>query len=201
MIFAAFCNSSLRNFAMRKHPRKFDFNPYSLPKEYLEAIGLACASYAQTEDFVQMTIWGILGIDAEKGWALTTHMATPLRDSVIKALSDISMQDLNDIAELDAILADLKTAADKRNSIAHHLWAIDEDTGEVFRIETSARVRLSINEKPVPLADVQADAKFIYTAGLKLMKFLMAKNLVPALPPADRPRFDKRKAIKKKNGK
>ena len=182
---------------MQQRFRSLDFNPYSLPKEYVEAIGLACANYAQTEDCLQMAIWGLLDIDGEMGWALTTHMAFPLRESVIKSLSELKFDDLKDIENLDQILSDIKDAADKRNKLSHHMWCVDEKTHEVFRIETSARTRVSVEQKPVSLKEIRDDAEFIYTAGLKLLQFLKAKSLIPKLPPRDRPRFDKRKAIKK----
>ena len=102
---------------MQQRSHNLDFNPYSLPKEYVEAIGLACANYAQTEDCLQMAIWGLLGIDAEMGWALTTHMPFPLRESVVKSLSQIKFEDLKDIERLDQILSDIKGAADKRNKL------------------------------------------------------------------------------------
>jgi hypothetical protein len=46
--------------------RNLDFDPHKLPKDYLEAIGLASACYAQTEDNVQWAIAGLLGIDMER---------------------------------------------------------------------------------------------------------------------------------------
>ena len=56
---------------MEEEFRNLDFDPRNLPRDYLEAIGLACASYAQTEDHLQMAIAGLLKIDSETGWAIT----------------------------------------------------------------------------------------------------------------------------------
>jgi hypothetical protein len=181
--------------------RDLDFDPRNIPADYLQAIGLASACYAQTEDNVQWAIAGLLGIDMETGWAISTHMSAPLRESVLKSLSELKMTNLGDLEKLDKLLEDVKTAGGKRNDIAHNLWCRDEKTGEVFHVLTEARNRVSVKQKPVSLKSIQDDANFIYSAGIELLRFLLAKNLVPALPPRDRIRFDKRKAIKDKKPK
>ena len=181
--------------------RDLDFDPRNLPKEYLEAIGLASACYAQTENHVQLAIAGLLGVDIETGWALSTHMSAPLRESALKSLAELKLTDLDDIEKLDTLLDKVKKAGGKRNDIAHNLWCRDEKTGEVFHLLTDARTRVSVEQKPVSLNSVQSDATFIYDAGIELLGFLIAKNLVPALPSRDRVRFDKRKAIKDKKAK
>lgn len=177
--------------------RNLDFDPRNLPKEYLEAIGLACACYAQTEDHVQMAIAGLLDVDSEVGWAVTTHMTAPLRESVLKSLTDIKFDDLSDIETFDRLLADVAEATNRRNRIAHHTWCLDEETGEVFQVRTQARTRVNVDLTPISLASIKADAKFIYDAGIEFLRFLLTKNLIPALPSRHRARFDKRKALKK----
>lgn len=183
---------------MDTEPRNLDFDPRSLPAEYLSAIGLACACYAQTEDHIEMAIAGLLKVDCETGWAVTTHMTAPLRESVLKSLSDIRMENLETIERFDKLLADVNEAANRRNRIVHHLWCRDEKTGEVFQVRAQARTRVTADLKPVSLESIKADAEFIYSAGIELFRFLGTHGLLPAFPPSDRPRFDKRKAIKNK---
>lgn len=178
--------------------RNLDFDPRNLPSEYLKAIGLACACYAQTEDHVQMAIAGLLGIDVETGWAVSTHMTAPLRESVLKSLSDIKFDSLDDIEAFDALLADIAEAGNRRNRIVHHMWCRDEVTGGIFQVRTQARTRVTADLTPVSLESIEADAKFIYDAGIEFLRFLMTKELVPDFPPRGRARFDKRKAVKNK---
>ena len=45
-----------------------DWNPYSLPREIEEAIGLVSANFAQTEEFIQSAI--AAGLDVEIGLAV-----------------------------------------------------------------------------------------------------------------------------------
>jgi len=184
---------------MEKRIRNLDFDPRNLPKKYLEAIGLACACYAQTEDHVQMAISGILGVDGEIGWAISTHMAAPLRENVLKSLTDIKFENLDDIKEFDRLFDNIREAGKKRNEIAHNLWCTDEKTKEVLRLKTQARRRVDVELAPVSLESIKADADFIYTAGIELLRFLLTKGLAPTLPPRDRARFDKRKAIRDKS--
>jgi hypothetical protein len=178
--------------------RNLDFDPRNLPREYHEAIGLACACFAQTEDHVQLAIAGLLGVDAETGWAVTTHMTGPLRESVLKSLTDIKFDDLAEVEKFDKLMADVDDATNRRNRLVHHMWCVDEDTGEVFQQRTQARTRVNVELTPISIEAIQADAKVIYDAGIELLRFLLAKNLVPALPSRTRQRYDKRKAIKRK---
>ncbi len=178
--------------------RNLDFDPRKLPEEHLKAIGLACAAYAQTEDHVQLAIAGCLGIDNEYGWAITTHMSAPLRESVLKSVAEIRIDDLDDLDTLDDLLKIVGEAAKKRNAIAHHMWCTDEETSEVFTVRTTARVRVEADLIPMPIETIKADADFIYTAGIELLRFLLAKGLVPTLPPNDRARGHKSTAARKK---
>ena len=183
---------------MNPNSRYLDFDPRKLPKEYLEAIGLVCTCYAQTEDHVQMAIAGLLGVDIEMGWGVSTHMSAPLRKSVIQSLSEIKFANLDDIETLDKLLEKVDQAASKRNHVVHQVWCRDVQTGEVLRVNTNAKARVSVEHKPISLEDLRAEAIFVYEAGIELFHFLTTKNLVPALPPRERSRLDKRKAIKHK---
>ncbi|NML76797.1 hypothetical protein HHL25_21900 [Rhizobium sp. S-51] len=183
---------------MHEKFRNLDFDPRKLPPQYLEAIGLAVACSAQTEDHMQMAISGCLGIDAELGWGVTSHMTAPLRENVLKSVAEIRIDDLDDLDRLDDLIDLVKQAADKRNAIVHHMWCHDEKTGEVFLVKTTARNTVKADVVPMPLDTIRADAMFIYDAGIKLLQFLLAKDLIPALPPVGRSRFHKSKAARKK---
>ncbi|CCV04322.1 conserved hypothetical protein [Mesorhizobium metallidurans STM 2683] len=169
------------------HFRNLDFDPKNIPLRHLQTIGLACAAYAQTEDHLQMAIAGCLGVDAELGWAVTSHMTAPLREDVLKSVAEIKLDDLDDLDRLDELISVIKQAADKRNNITHNLWCIDAHTREVFVVKTSARGTVRADVIPMPLPKLREDADFIYQAGIELFRFLSAKNLLPALPPSDRP--------------
>lgn len=114
-----------------------------------------------------------------------------------KSVVEIKIDDLDDLDEIDVLLVEIKLAGDNRNAIAHQLWCVDEETGEVFVVKTSARTGLQVDVVPMPLSKIQADAKFIYEAGIKFLAFFIKRGLMPTLPPRDRPRIHKNKAARK----
>ena len=122
-------------------------------------------------------------------------MTAPLREGVLKSLTDMKFDDLSEIEAFDIHLANVSEAGDRRDRIVHHMWCTDEKTKEVFQMRTQARTRVS-GLTPISLKSIQADAKFIYDAGVELLRFLITRNLIPALPERGRARFDKRKAVK-----
>lgn len=175
----------------------YDFDPRNLPSELLNAIGLAVASFAQTEKILEMAIAGCLGVDAEYGGAVTTHMPSPLRFSVLKSVAEIRIDDLDVLDELDKQLQELEAAFNKRNDLMHNQWARDPDSNNIFIVKEKARTRYEMESLPMTIDGVEGDALFIYQAGMNFMSFLMKKGLLPSFPPS-RPRGHKSKAARKK---
>ncbi len=154
-----------------KPQRDLDFTPYNLPEEYLTAIGIVSTATAQTEDILQNAIAGLLKVDIEVGWAVTTHMANPLRDSCLRSLAEIQIDDLDTLDELDLLLDDIKAAFAKRNNIVHNLWCHDINTKEIYTVVTSARTRLEVDITKVDLQSIGEAATSMYTAGINLQNF------------------------------
>jgi hypothetical protein len=173
----------------------FDFDPRNLPQDLLAAIGLATASAAQTESFIQEAIGGCLEIDVEYAAAVTTHMNAPLRDSVLRSVAEIRIDDLDDLDELDRLLDQINVAFSKRNGLAHHTWCRDPDDGRVFTVKQTSRTRLEMDLIEMTVNHVKSDALFIYNAGVDLQKFLSTRGLLPTFPP-ERPRGHKSKAAR-----
>jgi hypothetical protein len=178
--------------------KEYDFDPRNLPQDLLAAIGLVTASAAQTETIVQDAIAGCLGVDSEYGAATTTHMAAPLRDSVLRSVAEIRIDDLDALDELDQLLDQINAAYGKRNAIVHHTWCRDPDTGKVFTVKETARTRYEIDLLEMSVDQVKSDALFVYRAGMELMNFLIARRLLPPFTPASRFRDHKTKAERKK---
>ena len=181
--------------------KEYDFDPRNLPDELLAAIGLATASSAQTESIIQAAIGGCLGVDFEYTGALTAHMTAPLRDSILRSIAEIRIDDLDALDELDEILDEVNAAFTKRNAIVHHQWCRDPDTHECFTVKETARARYEMDLIPMTVNQVKADASLIYNAGMRLMSFLMQRDLLPAFPPEPRPRAHKSKASRKERRK
>ncbi len=174
----------------------YDFDPRNLPSELLSAIGLAIASFAQTEKVMESAIAGCLGVDSEFGAALTTHMPAPLRFSILKSVAEIRIDELDVLDELDELLAELEIAFNKRNDLAHNQWCREPTTGDLFTVKEKARKRYEMDFLPMTINGVKSDALFIYRVGMDFMTFLLAHDLFPELPPV-RPRAHKSKAARK----
>ena|SRR6266851_1836539 len=177
--------------------KEYDFDPRNLPQTLLAAIGLMTTCAAQTEFCVETAIAGCVGIDAEYGQAITTHMAMPLRFSVLKSAAEIRIDDLDALDELDDLIERLEQAFGKRNDIVHHAWCRDPDTNKVFTVKESARVSVQTDLIPMSVNQVKSDALFVYQAGMDLMSFVGLRRLVPPPTPL-RPRGHKSKAARKK---
>jgi hypothetical protein len=177
--------------------KEYDFDPRNLPQDMLAAIGLMTACAAQTESCVEAGIAGCLGIDFEYGKAITTHMASPLRDSALRATAEIRIDDLDALDELDRLLDRVSEAFAKRNAVVHNCWCRDPENGSVFTVKETARTRVQSDLIPMTVNQIKGDALFVYQAGMDLYVFLMAYKLLPPFPPYGRLRGHKSKAARK----
>lgn len=175
---------------------EYDFDPRNLPHDLLAAIGLAITSSTQTEHIMQDAIAGCAGIDAEYGRAITTHMPMPLRFSVLRSVAEIHIDDLDHLDELDELLKEVDTAINKRNDLAHNQWCREPKSGDLFVIKEKARTRYELDLLPMSIDHIKSEATFIYDVGIRFMRFLMARGLLPPASP-HRPRAHKSKAARK----
>lgn len=178
-----------------------EFNPNKIPSEYLEAIGLVTASSAHTEAIIQEAIAGLAQLDVERGLAITTHMSAPLRDDVLRALAEIHLDDLDDLDLLDDLLDNINEQFKKRHLYVHNQVCINPATKDVALVKTSARGSVRMEDYPLSVAAIRADALAIYQAGLELFQFLGAKGLLPTLPSQPYGRAHKSKSARKKRRK
>jgi hypothetical protein len=181
-------------FAMRN----LDFNPLNLPQEILAAIGLVASCSAHTEYVIEQGIGGCAGLDIESTAAFATHMATPMRDQVFRALAEIRMNDLDDLDELDRLLDAISTSMKVRNTYVHNSMCRDKDTGELLITTATARGSVEVDLFPITVDQIKLDAVRIYNAGLNLYGFLKKRDLLAEVPPSPRPRDHKSRAARKK---
>jgi len=170
----------------------YDFDPNNMPPDLLQAIGLMAMCAAQTESVVQNFIGGVLGIDSLETLALTAHMAAPLKDQAARALIELNGLSPGTVDVVDELLDAIKEAAGKRNVVVHNSLAMNPETGEVFSYRQSARGSLQVSLQPVSVEEIKKDAAALYDAGIHLLQFMLAYDLMPLnrtrsrLPPMDR---------------
>lgn len=181
-----------------------DFDPQSLPQDYLAAIGLMSAAASSTDSIIEMAIAGMLGIDGEQGYAVTAHMSAPLRASVLRASAEIAISEGELLDDLDVILESIKKATEQRNAIVHGSWCVRPSDRAVFLVQQEARTHVEISARPLSVYEIKSKALALYESGMSLMSFIIAIDKVPRLPRADRIRGintpKARKAAKKKRG-
>jgi hypothetical protein len=159
-----------------------DFDPQRLPEEYLAAIGLMSAAASSTDSIVEMAIAGMLGIDGEQGYAVTAHMAAPLRASVLKSAAEIVLNDPRALDELDHHLEAIKKAKEARNDYIHGSWCVRPSDEAVFLVQQKARTHVEVGSTPVTVDEIKSKALTLYEAGMNLMSFILAVDKLPALP-------------------
>lgn len=157
----------------------YDFNPYSLPSEYREAIGLIITCASQTESIMIDLIGGILKIDNVSTIALGAHLSTPLKNDILRSLSELKCPSASELDHLDDLLDSVGVAMAKRNTIAHSAFGVHPESGEIYRLKESARGRLSLDFEKVTAEELQAIAKEIYDAGLALTEFMASRGILP----------------------
>jgi hypothetical protein len=157
----------------------YDFDPHSLPPEYLQAVGLVAMASAQTESVMQDFIGALLNIDAIEALALTTHMAGPLKDHVARALIELNAIALDVVDEIDDLLDDIKDAMDRRNVIVHNELITHPTTGEIISHRLKARGSLQLELRPISVEEIQQDARLIYEVGMNLVRWMDAHNVGP----------------------
>ena len=164
----------------------FDFDPHKLPAEILKALGLIAACSAQTEDVVQMGIAAVLGVDLEKGTAITAHMSASLRDDLFRSAAEIVLDDLDHLDELDALLDEVAESSRRRNDYLHHSICRIVKTGNCFLTKKTARGSVEVKIREVTAEEITRDAERIYRAGLNLMRFYGKTGLEDIEIPEDR---------------
>ena len=157
----------------------YDFDPHKLPPELLRAMGLVVAASAQTEAVVQDLIGGILNIDNIQTRSLTVHMSAPLKDQIVRSLSELDAPSVAEIDLIDELLDGINSAYSKRNAVVHNAIARHPETGETFSYRETSRGSLQISLQPIRASEVEKDAALIYDAGMSLMRYMIARGLLP----------------------
>ena len=127
----------------------YDYDPRNLPQDTLQAIGLIAACSAQNEFIIKQAIGGCLGVDIEYSDAVTTHMSSPHRDDVLRAVAEIKIDNLDDLDTLDSLLDSVNEGFRRRNGYVHHSWCRDEQTNRCFTQKVTARGRVEVELVPI----------------------------------------------------
>lgn len=114
---------------------------YPSKKEYLELIGLIVVESANLENSLNRAISQILDITSEEAEIITAELSFNVS---LHIFCSLFLNKFSADKEALAQLEDARQKADKamveRNTIAHSIWGIGKETGEVFRLKTTAKM-------------------------------------------------------------
>jgi hypothetical protein len=179
----------------------YDFDPRNLPRELLNAIGLAIAASAQTEGTLDWAIAGCAGINAIYGAAITGNVMVSTKLNILSSIAEARINDPHLLADIDDSVQELRDLFGTRNQLAHDKWCRDEETGETFRVDENAKTQVAMKLVPTAVRDIETHAASMYEAGMKLMRILIATDLLPEVPDGPRqvahPDQASRKAFRK----
>ncbi|WP_397582754.1 hypothetical protein [Sphingorhabdus sp.] len=157
----------------------YDFNPNSLPDDYLKAIGLVITGGSQTDHIMRDFIGCLLGIDNAETIALGAHMSMPMKDDIIRAIVELNAPSASEVDVLDDILDTIKEAMALRNAIAHNAFAIHPTTKEIYSMREKARGSLQVDFTVIKVDEIFAVADSVYQAGMALQEFMISRQMGP----------------------
>lgn len=157
----------------------YDFDPYNLPPKYLEAIGLVITTASQVENILQMFIGSLLGIDNAQSAALCTQMSFPLKENIIRTLSELEAPNIKELDKIDALLDAAGDAIEKRNKIAHACFSIHPTTKQIFMHRIKARSSLQLEKVLISAEDINQYANAIHKSGLDILNFMISRKITP----------------------
>lgn len=137
-----------------------------IPDEYLTEIGRVTTRWAMLESVIDLCLTLLSGnreFDLRSA-IIFNHMAFPMRLDVMGTLVDRLLPDYSGLSGFPTVLQSLKQAQEKRNSIAHSKWGVDEQTSQVHISRLTARGKLKTSIVPISVAEISAVADLIAKA-------------------------------------
>ena len=159
-----------------------------LSKDHLSAIGLTIARHSFLDSMVQLAIWRFLAASEEMGRAVTSNLAAANKLHLLRALANERMAlDSPEKVALDTIMADIKTANDDRNLIAHVDFAVADYVKAQTVHKHSARGKVKAVPHMLPLETMRAKADKMRQTASDLFSFILAHEQAPFFEPVEHP--------------
>lgn len=141
-----------------------------IPDEYLRAIGQVVLTWNSLEALVHLALVKLLGSDSLEGrsHAVFAPMSFPQKLDVLTTLMDqMEIPANHPFGRYKTEVHPLLTEAQaQRDLLLHSLWGVKD--GEVCVSSIASRGLVRVEERPVPLGEVEAASELIKKAGLTL---------------------------------
>jgi hypothetical protein len=129
-----------------------------VPDAYVHGVGLVLTQWAWTETIIDQYIWRLLGVRAQRGRIVTSHLAARMKIEMAAALLRKSRLDERLVKEIED---EGKALADLRNLIAHGSIVVNRLTEVGFITSFVARGELQQRSKLITPAILKALARRI----------------------------------------
>ncbi|MFC0242352.1 hypothetical protein [Rhodopseudomonas telluris] len=160
--------------------KEYNFDPHAIPADLLAAIGEVAVASAHTEYVVELAIRGCGGSEAASSKGMTTRGATRSLENALNSIAASSNVD-DDRDRLGELLDQITYGFQRAAIYIHNSVCVDPQTGQCLIATRGDRGELSGELIPVTVAEIRAEADFIYQGGITLLAFLMQKKLLPTL--------------------
>ena len=160
--------------------------------DHYKAIGKVAVEWSWLESTVEVAIWRLLGVEADEGRAITTHVAPRIRLDMLLSLVSIRTISPSHKA-LGSLLDEIREVGGKRNDIVHGFWSgvhfdRPEPAAEVSKVSARGVVKFDVREMTATKIEAVADRIFRLNRELLfLMDFFVSLDKRPLLSkPSDR---------------
>lgn len=155
-------------------------------ERHLKAIGLLTARHSFLESITQVAIWRFLAASENMGRAVTADQTASNRLHLLRTLANERMNhESNEYAQLDDIMKRVQSANEDRNSVVHADFALASYAREGIVEKHSARSKLKVTPKYLPVEEIEAMADRVAGVTSDLFSFLSANETAPFFDPVE----------------
>jgi hypothetical protein len=124
---------------------------------HYKAIGKVVANWAALEAIISSALWRLARVDDTAGVCLTSQIPNmPGRMNALISLAKLRNASDGIIRKLHKFADDTPGLQEQRNRVAHDPWRIDLSTGQLQRLEVSARKTAKLQYVPVSVEEIES---------------------------------------------
>lgn len=142
-----------------------------LPKAHLQAIGNLAAHWAYLEWVTEYAIWAALGINANQGSAITTHVGMVSRCQMILILIHQQFP-AGHCKPMEWLLGRIDKARVQRNDIIHFIWMHSRSGAAMSAIKITAKGKLKIDKREMTAGQIRAVTSEVFDLVSEMMGLL-----------------------------
>jgi hypothetical protein len=126
-----------------------------LNEPHYKSIGKVAANWAALEALVNSALWRVARVEDMAGACFTAQIPNMARRvDALAALVKLRGGSTGLIKKVNKFGTDTHGLNELRNRVVHDPWHVDRDTGEIKRLEVSAKGSLKLGYVAMPVAEI-----------------------------------------------